>query len=103
MTAAFNPDNYGLSFSETASFCFMRMAPFLGALAVPAAVLTALLVGFGLSAWCAAKNCQQQGVEPVDGEKTVQVNKCLVKTAKIQCIPLAEGLAKMDHSQNPVK
>ena len=79
LTAAFNPDNYGLSFSETESFCFMRMAPFLGALAVPTAVLTALLLGFGLSAWCAAGAAEAGGGahaqrEPVDGEKTVKVS-----------------------------
>ncbi len=35
-------------------YCFMGVTPFLAGLALPASVLTALLIGLALSAWCVA-------------------------------------------------
>ncbi len=46
---AIDPSHYGGT-----NNCFMQIAPFLGAVVLPGAVLTALMVGFGFSAWCIA-------------------------------------------------
>ncbi len=35
-------------------YCFMGVTPFLAGLALPSSVLTALLIGLALSAWCVA-------------------------------------------------
>ena len=45
--AAVSVDNYG-----TPTHCFMHLVPFLAGVVVPLAVLSALIVGFSLSAWC---------------------------------------------------
>lgn len=48
--AALDLDNYGLM--PNTNHCFMALIPFLVAVVLPTAILTSLLFGFGLSAWC---------------------------------------------------
>ena len=47
-------DSSGAFITAADHHCFMRLTPFLAGVALPASVLTALMVGFALSAWCVA-------------------------------------------------
>lgn len=61
ITVAINVNNYG-----TNNHCFMNMNPFLGALIVPGAICTALLLGFGLSAWVVASSSPSHITEQIE-------------------------------------
>jgi hypothetical protein len=47
ITASINVDYY-----VTPRHCFLKLAPFLGSVVVPAAILLSLFIGFALSSYC---------------------------------------------------
>lgn len=64
---AADPDSYGLA--EGSDHCFMRATPFLAGVVLPGSVLTALLVGFAMSAWCVASSPPSHVTEQVKKKK----------------------------------
>ena len=61
--AAVSVDNYG-----SPTHCFMHLVPFLAGVVVPLAVLSALIVGFSLSAWCLVATSPSHIAEQLEGD-----------------------------------
>ena len=61
ITASINVDYY-----VTPRHCFLKLAPFLGAVVVPSAVLLSLMLGFALSAYCVLSTAPSHVTEQIE-------------------------------------
>jgi hypothetical protein len=61
ITASINVDYY-----TTSRHCFLKVAPFLGTVVVPAAVLLSLMLGFALSAYCVLSTAPSHVTEQIE-------------------------------------
>ncbi|TRY63453.1 hypothetical protein TCAL_01835 [Tigriopus californicus] len=63
LVAAFNIAHY-----TAGNHCFMKLTPFLVSVVVPVALLTAIMIGFSLSAWCVIASSPSQASEHLGSE-----------------------------------
>jgi hypothetical protein len=61
VTASINLEYY-----TTSKHCFLKLAPFLGSVVLPAAVLLSLILGFALSAYCVLSTAPSHVTEQMD-------------------------------------
>jgi len=61
ITASINVEYY-----TTSRHCFLKLAPFLGTVVVPAAVLLSLMLGFALSAYCVLSTAPSHVTEQIE-------------------------------------
>lgn len=55
-----------LEYYTTSKHCFLKLAPFLGSVVLPAAVLLSLILGFALSAYCVLSTAPSHVTEQMD-------------------------------------